>query len=80
MMYLLLQVVFLQYCRGSNTGRTNASEQEMDAMLMCKRIKRTPPNYSDQFTHTDADHSWGTVALPDNYYVAFSSLSDSKYV
>ena len=75
----LLQVVILKYCRGSNTGRANASEQEMKALLTCKGDDRIPENLRDHRLHTGTDHSWRTVSLPDNYYFVFSTLSDSKY-
>ena len=74
----MLQVIFLQYCRGNNTGRIDASREELKGVLACKRVTKMPINFSDDHLHTGAGHSWGTVTLPDNYYVVFSTLSDSK--
>ena len=74
----LFQVVFLGYCRGDNTGRTDSSEQELKELLTCRRMKKIPFLFVDHLLRTGADHSWKMVALPENYYVVFSTLSDSK--
>lgn len=79
---LYLQVILLQYCRGRNTGRTNVSHQELSDLCLRTGVTRLPVNYRDDFLRTDGDHSWATADLSaaENYYVVFSTLSDSKYV
>lgn len=71
------QVVLLQYCRGGNTGRKNTSAQELQAINLIESIID-----HDQLrrgsSETGYDHSWASVELKEKFYLAFSTLSDSK--
>lgn len=74
------QVILLQYCRGGGACRRDTSATELELLLTTNQVI-DHSRLRCYRTYRECDFNRMSVDLAEahNYYIVFSTLSDSKY-